>query len=32
MAEKKELPRPEVATYHRGELDLPVVFTGTRTS
>ena len=28
MTEKKELPKPEVVTYRRGELEAPVVFTG----
>lgn len=27
MPEKKEFPQPEVATYSRAELELPVVFT-----
>jgi len=28
MNQKKELPPPEVTTYRRGELEVPVVFTG----
>lgn len=28
----KELPQPEVVTYRREELDLPIALTGTRPS